>query len=185
MPTRGDLPQLLIEAGLALLEEDGTEGLTLRRIAARAGVSHAAPAHHFGGLSGLRNAIATRGFHTFRQELIAARDGLPADADTFQHLLTVNLAYIRFARRRTALFRLMFDQLPTTDDDLRSIARATYVVLQDCCAPFVRDRGAAPFQTAVWALTHGFAMLNMDQPYPPESPVQVSPYEDALRLLLG
>ncbi|GHG29881.1 MULTISPECIES: TetR/AcrR family transcriptional regulator [Paracoccus] len=185
MPLRGEVPQLLISAGLSLLDEEGTPGLTLRRIAARAGVSHAAPAHHFGGLPGLRDAIATHGFRSFRHELVTALEGVPADADPFQHLLTVNLAYIGFARRRAALFRLMFDQLPTEDSTLREIARATYVVLRDRCTPFVRDRPAAPLQTSVWSMTHGFAMLNMDQPYPPESPVQVSSYEDALRLLVG
>lgn len=185
MPTRGDLPQLLIEAGVALLDEEGAEGLTLRRIAARAGVSHAAPAHHFNGLPGLRIGIATRGFEDFRRELARTRDAQPAEADAFQRLLAVNLSYIRFARRNTPLFRLMFDQLPTQDAGLRTIARATYVLLQEHCLPFVRDREAAPFGTAVWALTHGFAMLNMDQPYPPGSPVQVSSYEDALRLLVG
>lgn len=185
MPTRGDLPQLLIEAGLALLEEEGTEGLTLRRIAARAGVSHAAPAHHFCGLPGLRNAIAAQGFRDFYRELTRARDTLSADADAFQCLLTVNLAYIRFARCHTALFRLMFDQMPTEDIDLRTVARASYVVLQDSCTAFVGDRDAAPLETAVWALTHGFAMLKLDQPYPPGSPVRLSSYEDALRRLVG
>lgn len=182
---KGDLAQVLIQAGVALLDEDGTEGLTLRRIAARAGVSHAAPAHHFNGLPGLRIAIATQGFQDFRHDLICARDAMPADSGPFHRLLAVNHAYIRFARCRTALFRLMFDQLPTQDDDLRTIARASYVVLQHHCAPFVGDRKAASVETAVWALTHGFAMLKMDQPYPPDSPVQVSSYEDALRLVVG
>lgn len=185
MPTRGDLPQLLIEAGLALLDEEGAEGLTLRRIAARAGVSHAAPSHHFNGLPGLRTAIATRGFRSFLQDLVGARDALPPDADPFRRLLAVNLAYIRFARRKRALFLLMFEQLPTEDHDLRMAARASYCVIQQGCAPFVRGRAAAPFETAVWAMTHGFAALNMDQPYPPDSPVNLSSYEDALRLLVG
>lgn len=184
MPARGDLPQLLIEAGLALLDEEGAEGLTLRRIAARAGVSHAAPAHHFNGLPGLRTAIATRGFRSFLYELVSARDALPPDADPFQRLLAVTLAYIRFARSRRALFLLMFEQLPTEDDDLRKAARASYSVFQERCTPFARNRAAAPFETAVWALTHGFAALNMDQPYPPGSPVNLSSYEDALRLLV-
>ena len=108
MPPRGDLPQSLIDAGLALLDEEGYEALTLRRIAARAGVSHAAPAHHFSGLPGLRIAIATKGFRSFLHELTAARDALLPHADPFQRLLAVNLAYICFARRRRALFLLMF-----------------------------------------------------------------------------
>lgn len=185
MQPKGDLPKILIQAGIALLDETGSEGLTLRRVAARAGVSHAAPAHHFNGLPGLRIAIATQGFQTFHHELVCTRDTLHGDSDPFHRLLTVNLAYIRFARCRTALFRLMFDQLPTQDNDLRMIARASYLVLQQHCTPFVGDRNAAPVETAVWALTHGFAMLRMDTPYPPDSPVQVSSYEDALRLLVG
>ena len=185
MNMRSDLPQLLVKAGLTILEEEGAEGLTLRRIAARAGVSHAAPAHHFGGLTGLKNAIATQGFQAFYGDLVAAQDSLPGDADPFQRLLTVSLAYIRFARHHPALFRLMFEQWPTQDDDLRMIAQATYVVLHQCCTPLVQDRKRAPFETAIWAMTHGFAMLNLDQPYPPGSPVQMPSYEEALRLLVG
>ncbi|WP_196053503.1 TetR/AcrR family transcriptional regulator [Paracoccus lichenicola] len=182
---RGDLPRLLIEAGLALLDEEGAEGLTLRRVAARAGVSHAAPAHHFNGLPGLRTAIATEGFCSFLHELVSARDALPPDADPFQGLLAVNQAYIRFSWRRPALFRLMFDQLPTENDDLRLAARAVYAILQDHWTPFVGNRPPAAFETAIWALTHGFAALNMDRPYPPDTPVNLSSYEDALRLLVG
>ena len=185
MPPRGDLPQSLIDAGLALLDEEGSEALTLRRIAARAGVSHAAPAHHFNGLPGLRIAIATKGFRSFLHELTAARDALLPHADPFQRLLAGNPAYICFARRRRALFLLMFDQLPAQDDCLRRVSRATYMVIQEGCTPFARDRPAAPFETAVWALTHGFAALNMDQPYPSDTPVNLSSYEDALRLLVG
>jgi len=184
MPTRGELPQALIQAGLALLDEEGTEGLTLRRIAARAGVSHAAPAHHFGGLPGLKVAIATRGFQSFLRDLISARDSVPDDATPFQRLLAVNLAYIRFASSRTGLFRLMFDQLPAQDPELRTVATDSYFVLKSICAPFVDGRPAG-FETAVWALTHGYAAMNLNQPRPPGSPVVVLPYEDALRLLIG
>lgn len=185
MPHRGELPQALIQAGLALLEEEGSDGLTLRRVAARAGVSHAAPAHHFGGLPGLKVAIATRGFHSFLTDLVGARDSLPADAEPFQRLLAVNLSYIRFAARHTALFRLMFAQLPAQDADLRKIALGSHAVLKEACAPFVANSTAAPFETAVWAMTHGFAALNMESAYPPGSPIQLSSYEDALRLLVG
>lgn len=184
MPTSGELPQALIQAGLAILDEEGTEGLTLRRIAARTGVSHAAPTHHFGGLPGLKVAIATCGFQSFLRDLVCARDGAP-DSDPFQRLLAANLAYIRFASSRTALFRLMFDQLPTQDPDLRKTALGSHSVLTKLCAPFVDGRPAVALETAVWALTHGYAALNLDKPRPPGSPVQTAPYESALRLLVG
>lgn len=185
MPTRGDLPDALVRAGMALLEDKGLEGLTLRRVAARAGVSHAAPAHHFGGLRGLKVAIATHGFQTFRREMVAARDSLPADSDPFRALLTVNLAYIRFAESHMALFRLMFDQLPAQDPGLRDSALNSYLLLRDLCAPFVRERPAVPLETAVWGLTHGYAAMNMGNAQIPGSPIRLSPYEDALRVLVG
>lgn len=184
MPTRGDLPEALVQAGMALLDEDTADALSLRRIAARAGVSHAAPAHHFGGLLGLKEAIATRGFQQFQQHLLAARDRLPADADAFQRLSSVTDAYIDFAATRTALFQLMFDQIPASSSDLRDTALGSYFLLKELCAPFVDDRPAVAMETAVWSLTHGYAALNLDKPRPPESPVSTSAFEDALRLII-
>ncbi|MCZ0962568.1 TetR/AcrR family transcriptional regulator [Paracoccus benzoatiresistens] len=185
MPARGELPRALIEAGLALLDEEGTEGLTLRRVAARAGVSHAAPAHHFDGLPGLKTAIATRGFQSFLHDLAAARDNLPEGADAFDALLAVNLAYIHFAGNRTALFRLMLDQLPTRDAELRNISNGSYLVLKEVCAPFTANRPAAALEAAVWALTHGYASLTIGKTYLPEAQVRTCSYEEALRLLVG
>ena len=61
----GDLRAALIAAGIDMLEADGIAGLSLRKIAARVGVSHAAPAHHFNGKNALLVAIAAQGFRTF------------------------------------------------------------------------------------------------------------------------
>lgn len=185
MSTRSDVPQLLVKAGLAVLDEEGSEGLTLRRIAARAGVSHAAPAHHFSGLAGLKTAIATRGFQDFLGDLTEARERVSANGSPFEILLTVNMAYIAFARTRHALFRLMFDQLPTTDPDLRKSALGSYFVMKELCQPFTTVVNCSAVETAVWALTHGYAALHMDNAYPPGSPVRLSSYEEALRLVVG
>ena len=70
----GNLRNALIEAGIDLLKEGGLPNLTLRKCAALAGVSHAAPAHHFDGLDGLRQAIASEGFSRFRQAMLDASD---------------------------------------------------------------------------------------------------------------
>lgn len=185
MPTRGELPQALIRAGIALLDEEGMEGLTLRRVAARAGVSHAAPTHHFGGLPGLKVAIATKGFQSILHDLGATRDALPPETTPFQALLAVNLTYIRFAGSRAALFRLMFEQLPARDPELRSTAYGSYLVLRDLCAPLRAGRQVTCFEAAVWALTHGYATLNINKTYLPAPQVQTPSYEKALRLLVG
>ena len=64
----GALRQALIDATEALLAEKGADGFSLREVARRAGVSAAAPAHHFGDASGLLTAVATLGFEGLTKE---------------------------------------------------------------------------------------------------------------------
>jgi AcrR family transcriptional regulator len=61
----GDLRAALIKAGEAVLAETGVTGFSLRAVAKRVGVSHSAPAHHFGDAKGLLDALATEGFRRF------------------------------------------------------------------------------------------------------------------------
>ncbi len=75
----GNLREALIDAGLQLLAEGGPSALTLRRAAARAGVSHAAPAHHFDGLTGLLTAIAVRAYQAFSGQMIQHREAAGAN----------------------------------------------------------------------------------------------------------
>lgn len=155
------LRDALIDAGLALLAED--KALTLRRCAARAGVSHAAPAHHFDGLRGLLTAIAARAFTEFEADLRAAAEA--AGADPFARLSALCGAYLAFARDRDPLFRLMFagPDIDFSDVDLAPRAAAAYGRLRDACAPFAASpAAAAAIETAVWSLVHGHAALSRD-----------------------
>ena len=102
----GDLREALIEAGVGLLREGGQGALTLRRCAARAGVSHSAPAHHFKGLNGLFSAIAARGYRTFTATMVAERER--AGRDPMARLVAICEGYLTFARQNAALFTLMF-----------------------------------------------------------------------------
>ncbi|MCR8725357.1 TetR/AcrR family transcriptional regulator [Frigidibacter sp. ROC022] len=164
-PTRkqhhhGDLRQALIEAGMALLAEGGPEALTLRRCAARAGVSHAAPAHHFDGLAGLRQAIAMEGFRIFRETMEAAAAAGPQTPRA--RLRGVCAGYLEFAIRHPALFDLMFgfsasELPPPRKDEQNSLA---YQTLRQACAPFVGPgQDPAAIESQVWSLVHGFATL--------------------------
>ena len=176
----GNLQQALIDAGLRLL--DSGKPLTLRGAAQLAGVSHAAPAHHFDGLDGLKQAIAHRGFQMFRDDLAVA--GAAAPDDPFARLLALNRAYLAFADRHEPLFRLMFEALRTASPDLLAIATDCYAILCRHCAPFARDaRDAARLEGAVWSLTHGYALLRLDR-FGPNAPFTPPPYEALLRLLL-
>src|SRR5947199_7172844 len=68
----GDLREALLKAAERVLERDGLAGLTLRAVAREAGVSHAAPTHHFGDLTGLVSELAAIGFRQFNATLKAA-----------------------------------------------------------------------------------------------------------------
>ena len=68
----GDLRNALIQAGLAILAEEGTHALSLRAAARRSGVSHAAPYRHFADKEALLAAIAEQGFNTLAASVRAA-----------------------------------------------------------------------------------------------------------------
>lgn len=175
----GDLRQALLTAGEAELEETGLEGFSLRKVARRAGVSHAAPAHHFGDVRGLLTALAARGF-TRLLDMRAMRltDG---DMTARDRLMAYGLAYCAFAQDHTALFRLCFASVKPMDDDtdLSQVAdRAFFALAED-----VSEMTGLPLQDdvrhladtfAIWGMVHGIADLlasgrihlaqNMDPP---------------------
>src|SRR3982074_2583700 len=68
----GALHDAVVEAAERVLERDGLAGLTLRAVAREAGVSHAAPTHHFGDLTGLVSELAAIGFRQFNAAMTAA-----------------------------------------------------------------------------------------------------------------
>ena len=172
----GNLREALIEAGLSLLREGGSDALTLRRAAARAGVSHAAPAHHFAGLDGLLTAIAARAFALFTAEMEAARDA--ADAAPFDRLAGVCAGYLAFSQQNAGLFRVMFTTpgLHHDDPDLQRHSLAAYQVLRDACAPFA---GTPPedLELAVWSLVHGYATLGFATPPVAAPQTPPAPYD--------
>ncbi|MCW1920609.1 TetR/AcrR family transcriptional regulator [Rhodobacter sp. KR11] len=148
----------LIEAGMTLLERDGIAGMSLRKTAALAGVSHAAPAHHFDGLPGLMTAIAEAAFARFVRAMEAAIARAPADP--VSRLQATCAGYLDFATRHAGLFHVMFQSDAVSHDDpalVMQSARA-YDLLRLACAPFSAQRDQA-FETAVWSLVHGYALL--------------------------
>ena len=172
----GNLRQTLIDAGLALLTEGGRAALTLRQTAARAGVSHAAPAHHFDGLPGLLTAIAAEAFATFTQTMTAARDA--AGPDAFARLDGICAGYLAFATTHAGLFDLMFNtpDLNRSDPALQTHAYAAYVVLRDACQPFATaTRPGRSVETAVWSMVHGFAQLHFTRPHDTRRPFTAPP----------
>ncbi len=157
----GHLRQALIQAGIDLLNEGGLSALTLRRCAARAGVSHAAPAHHFKGLSGLLSAIVARGYAQFSQTMIEERAKAPDDPRA--RLAAICNGYLRFAQENDALFVLMFSpqKLDFNNAELARESEVAYNVLVDACAPFQHGQGNnQATEIMIWSLVHGFAVLS-------------------------
>lgn len=162
-PNPGPLPEpnlrdRLIEAGMMLLERDGVAGMSLRKTAALAGVSHAAPAHHFDGLPGLMTAIASAAFARFNAAMEAAIAKAPPEPEA--RLQATCAGYLDFAARHAGLFHVMFQNGQVTRDDpaLRVTAAHAYDLLRQACAPFAPDLDQA-FETAVWSMVHGYALL--------------------------
>lgn len=161
----GDLRAALIKAGEAVLAETGVTGFSLRAVAKRVGVSHSAPAHHFGDAKGLLDALATEGFRRFLAAM-KARQAAETSGDARQQLIASGLGYLDFAISSPALFRLMFviDKPEPKSSDLAAAAEASFIHLADGVA---RLRGVSPFEApaamtdvmAIWSMVHGFAEL--------------------------
>jgi len=153
----GDLRHALLVAAEAELAERGMEAFSLRSVAKRAGVSHAAPAHHFGDAKGLLTALAAEGFRQFLAALSAREATAPPDPAS--QLVAAGLGYVDFALTRPTLFRLLWQsERPNFDDpDLGQAARAAYQHLVDQVS--AAGGRQTEDEAAHWALAHGLADL--------------------------
>ena len=163
----GALREALIDATESLLAEKGAEGFSLREVARRAGVSPAAPAHHFGDASGLLTAVATLGFDGLAQAL---RDGeAHAGRDPRARLREQGVAYVAFAMRFPGRFRLMFrDALRQDDAELQRAGNAAFLVLEDGVRLAFGIAPGKPLTArawtallALWSVVHGYAHLTI------------------------
>ncbi|WP_067466411.1 TetR/AcrR family transcriptional regulator [Nocardia amamiensis] len=163
----GALRDALLAACLRLIETEGLAAVSLRRVAREAGVSTAAPYHHFPDRAALLATLSTQGFQSLGAYLTAARD----DATTPMGALSAMArAYVRFSREQPAYFRLMFRpelSQPDKHPDAMAAGDAAFGVLADAIAQCVRA-GALPADKAdtlavmFWGLGHGLASLWLD-----------------------
>ena len=151
----GDLRNALLDAARAILEEESLGALSLRAVARRAGVSHAAPYRHFPNHEALLVELASEGFAELRSELGEAAMTPGERADRMANL---GAAYMRFVARRPALARLMFGpQLPNREA-FPSLAEAADGI-GDEIGKALNDSALG---LAVWAAVHGLAMLVLE-----------------------
>ncbi|MFE0252913.1 TetR/AcrR family transcriptional regulator [Streptomyces sp. NPDC059010] len=167
----GDLRRAILTAALDVIAADGPSALSLRDLARRAGVSHAAPAHHFKDRTGLLTAIAAEGFGLLAGTLHEAGD-----------LKDAGVRYVRFAREHPAHFQVMFTPELLRADDLElTTARALAGDALRGAVSAVRPEGLGIDSrlagVAAWSLAHGFATLllshNLDGPVGDKDPEEV------------
>jgi AcrR family transcriptional regulator len=164
----GALREALLEASLDVIASAGVEGLSLREVARRAGVTHGAPYHHFPDKEALLAALATDGFRLLQGRLAKARHAAGPDAGA--QLEAMFLAYLAFARRHRTHFRVMFKRDLTTAEALATAQQAgegtfelVIEVTQRCQEQGLAPRGdPLPIAMAVWSSAHGLASLGLD-----------------------
>ncbi len=157
----GDLRRVLLESAVEVIGETGPAAVTLRGLARRVGVSHAAPAHHFGDKAGLLTAVAVQGYELLGEALVAA---VPRD-----DFAEVGVAYVLFAARHPGHFSVMFrpDLYRATDERLVAARARTSALLRDGA----RARFGSPDRVralTAWSLVHGLATLVRDGAVTPE-----------------
>ncbi len=159
----GDLPAALLAAVASLVEEQGLEAVTLRAAARHAGVSHAAPAHHFRDKSGLLAAFAAQGFEAFTRDLEQARnttEGTPAE-----QLDAMGRAYLAFAVAHRPWFEVMFrpELIGEHRAEVSEVGKRSFeaVVAQvaSCLTPQTPPEEIAGLAMSAWATVHGLAHL--------------------------
>jgi AcrR family transcriptional regulator len=161
----GDLREAILSAGEILLRDKGVDGFSLRAVAKQAGVSPAAPAHHFENIKGIFSSLAARGFDHLTLS-IRQRLENPTEAP----IKALSMGYIEFAKNNPALFRLMFDceklnweQQDLSDASQGSIRQLASIIngntnLEPAEVTFYPE----PVQSetlAVLGIMHGFAHL--------------------------
>lgn len=156
----GDLRPALIAAALELVAESDAEGVTLRAVARRAGVSAAAPYHHFSDKDELLAAIARDGFDRLAEVQRAVLDGAESAPDRLERLVT---EYVVFALRHRTHYGVMVRALSadvggTEGHALRASAALTFGLLVDAVAAAAPDVGVEEATTKAilaWAFAHG------------------------------
>lgn len=170
----GDLRSALVAAARHILETEGREALSLRAAARAAGVSQAAPYHHFDNKDALLGAIAAQGFDELAN---AMSERMGKESEPVARLNASGVAYVAFAVHNPELFALMFGGVTATATDAPTLAEAgkrAYGVLQSAIKDALLARGrkeeSAPLAGLwSWCGVHGLAKLVIEQKLDPKA----------------
>ncbi len=164
----GDLHQALIEAALELVAEKDVSSLSLREVARKAGVSHAAPYRHFEDKEALLAAVAEQGFGMFNDALEEATEHI---SNPLERLEAGFIAYVRYAIENPSHYRILFGaygaNVEKTYPSLATAIKLAFMQFVNTIAQgqnmgTIRPGNPEQLAQAAWALSHGLAMLLID-----------------------
>jgi AcrR family transcriptional regulator len=163
----GDLKNALIYAGVEILAKEGVHGLSLRKVARKAGVSHAAPYAHFSDKQALIAAISTEGYKQLYDLLFSTVQQYPGDAH--RQLIEVAWTYVKFAMQQTETFKIMFSGYLEQEKDYPefvAISQKTFQMLvkiiSDCQkSGILREAPSELMAVMIWGQVHGVVSLTL------------------------
>jgi AcrR family transcriptional regulator len=161
----GDLKNALIQAGIEILSKDGVNAMSLRRVARRAGVSHAAPYAHFADKQALVAAISTEGYRKLYDKVYEAAQN--HRGDPMRQLVEGAWAYVEFALNDSEHFRITLSgvvekekEYPAYVEISQKSFRLVVELVEACQKAGVLNEGPPDLMAAsVWGLVHGFVSL--------------------------
>jgi AcrR family transcriptional regulator len=164
----GDLKNALIKAGADILSKEGVSALSLRKVAQKAGVSHAAPYAHFADKQALIAAISTEGYKQLYEQIAQAADRYRSDP--LRRLVEASWAYVQFALAEPDQFKVTLSGMIEKEQDYPAFVETAkqsfnlVVEIVEQCQQAGILRQGAPDLTAVsvWGLIHGFVTLLME-----------------------
>jgi AcrR family transcriptional regulator len=164
----GDLKNALIKAGVEILAEEGIGGLSLRKVAKQAGVSHAAPYSHFSDKQALIAAISTEGFKQLYSQIESVIEEHRGNPETL--LIETAWAYVQFAQHAPDRFKLMFSSVLEKEKEYAEFVEISQEnfsqlvkIIEICQQAGILKSGASDVvAVGIWSTVHGFTSLLLE-----------------------